>query len=130
MMASKNHRRVAVVERYLEVGGGCTHWGTIPSKALRQAVRTLRETQHNPLLKSLRPALHVDYPHLLANAKGVIEAQVTSRLRFYERNEVPVFAGVAWFLDPHTIEVRPDQPGHGASRRISANQFVIASGSR
>jgi NAD(P) transhydrogenase len=130
MMATKNHRRVAVVESYLEVGGGCTHWGTIPSKALRQAVKTLRETQHNPLLKSLRPALHVDYPQLLKNAKGVIEAQVTSRLRFYERNDVPVLAGAAWFLDPHTIEVRPERPGHGAARRISANQIVIASGSR
>jgi NAD(P) transhydrogenase len=130
MTGTRNHRRVAVVERYLEVGGGCTHWGTIPSKALRHAVKTLRETQHDPLLKSLRHGLHVDYPHLLANAKDAIEAQVTSRLRFYERNEVPVFAGAAWFIDPHTIEVRPDQPGHGVPRLLRANHIVLASGSR
>ena len=41
MMATKNRKRVAVIERHAEVGGGCTHWGTIPSKALRHAVKTL-----------------------------------------------------------------------------------------
>ena len=34
----KQGKRVAVIERYDDVGGGCTHWGTIPSKALRHAV--------------------------------------------------------------------------------------------
>ena len=29
----KQGARVAVIERYHNVGGGCTHWGTIPSKA-------------------------------------------------------------------------------------------------
>ena len=29
----KQGARVAVIERYQNVGGGCTHWGTIPSKA-------------------------------------------------------------------------------------------------
>ena len=28
----KQGARVAVIERYHNVGGGCTHWGTIPSK--------------------------------------------------------------------------------------------------
>ena len=27
----KQGARVAVIERYHNVGGGCTHWGTIPS---------------------------------------------------------------------------------------------------
>ncbi len=44
MMLAKNHRKVAVVERYAEVGGGCTHWGTIPSKALRHAREDARTT--------------------------------------------------------------------------------------
>ncbi|MFO0884542.1 MAG: hypothetical protein U0894_10205 [Pirellulales bacterium] len=25
----------AVIERHAKIGGGCTHWGTIPGKALR-----------------------------------------------------------------------------------------------
>ncbi|MCB1321829.1 MAG: FAD-dependent oxidoreductase, partial [Leptospiraceae bacterium] len=35
MKCAKSGRRVAIVEKYDQVGGGCTHWGTIPSKALR-----------------------------------------------------------------------------------------------
>ncbi|MBP6833443.1 MAG: FAD-dependent oxidoreductase, partial [Deltaproteobacteria bacterium] len=38
MKATKSGLSVAVVERYHDVGGGCTHWGTIPSKALRHSV--------------------------------------------------------------------------------------------
>jgi NAD(P) transhydrogenase len=127
MMATKNRKRVAVIERHAEVGGGCTHWGTIPSKALRHAVRTLSDARRDPLLKSLRAQLHMELPQLLAAAKGVVEAQVASRRRFYDRNHVPVYAGSAWFVDAHTVEVRPQS---GGPQRISADQIVIATGSR
>ena len=49
MKLSKLEQKVAVIERYKEVGGGCTHWGTIPSKALRQSVSRLIEFNSNPL---------------------------------------------------------------------------------
>jgi NAD(P) transhydrogenase len=43
MQAVKHGKQFAVVERFDSIGGGCTHWGTIPSKALRYAiVRILR----------------------------------------------------------------------------------------
>ena len=38
MLAAKEGANALVVERYHLVGGGCTHWGTIPSKALRHSV--------------------------------------------------------------------------------------------
>ena len=57
MMLAKNHRKVAVVERYTEVGGGCTHWGTIPSKALRHAVKTLeRRARQSAAAQAVRLA--------------------------------------------------------------------------
>ena len=43
MKCAKSGKKVAVVEAYAQVGGGCTHWGTIPSKALRQVISGLRE---------------------------------------------------------------------------------------
>jgi len=127
MMLAKNHRSVAVVERYLEVGGGCTHWGTIPSKALRHAVKTLGDVRRNPLLGKLAADLHVTLPQLLSQAGGVIEAQVQMRRRFYERNRVPVLAGSALFLDDHTLEVIQQA---GEPLRVRAEHFVIATGSR
>jgi NAD(P) transhydrogenase len=127
MTAAKNHKRVAVVERHMEVGGGCTHWGTIPSKALRQAVKALNDVRRNPLLTELRAHLNVRYPELFTSANKVIESQVASRRRFYERNRVPVYAGQASFIDAHTVQV---QPSVGSATKLTADYFVIATGSR
>lgn len=127
MMAAKNHKSVALVERYYEVGGGCTHWGTIPSKALRHAAMLLHDLRRNPLLRNFRAATQLTYPQLLATAGRVVEAQVMSRRRFYERNRVPLFAGEARFVDVNTITV---QPPTGKAQRLTAKHIVIASGSR
>ncbi len=127
MNAAKHHLKVALVERHMEVGGGCTHWGTIPSKALRHAVQMLHEIRQNPLLKEARSALNLTFPQILANANRVIEAQVAARRRFYERNRVPVFAGNAHFIDANTVEVKSN---NGSSTRVEGKHFIIATGSR
>lgn len=127
MMATKNRKRVAVIERHAEVGGGCTHWGTIPSKALRHAVKTLGDARRDPLLKAIRSHLHMELPQLLSAAKGVVESQVANRRRFYDRNHVPVYGGSAWFVDEHTIEIRTQV---GEPQRIRGEHIVIATGSR
>lgn len=127
LTAAKSHRSVAIVERYFEVGGGCTHWGTIPSKALRHAVKILHDLRRNPLLREFRDASQLTYPQLLASATKVVEAQVASRRRFYERNRVPVFFGEAKFVDANTLEV---QPATGKATRLTGKNIVIAAGSR
>ena len=127
LMAAKNHRSVALVERYYEVGGGCTHWGTIPSKALRHAAVLLHDLRRNPLLREFRAASQLTYPQLLASAGKVVESQVMSRRRFYERNRVPVYSGEASFIDANTIEV---QPATGKPTRLVGKYIIIAAGSR
>ncbi|HET9450685.1 MAG TPA: FAD-dependent oxidoreductase, partial [Aggregicoccus sp.] len=37
MKAAKSGLSVVMVDKHSQVGGGCTHWATIPSKALRQS---------------------------------------------------------------------------------------------
>ena len=48
MQAVKGGMRVAVAERYRQIGGGCTHWGTIPSKALRHTITSTMKVLNNP----------------------------------------------------------------------------------
>lgn len=127
MMAAKNHLKPVVVERYRDVGGGCTHWGTIPSKGLRNAVEQLNEARHNRFVQHLRKEIPVSYPQLLHSADTIIQAQVASRHRAYERNHVPIIEGDARFIDPHTLEVSyQGSPTH----HIQAASFVVATGSR
>jgi NAD(P) transhydrogenase len=127
MMAAKSHKKVAVVERHFEVGGGCTHWGTIPSKALRHAVKVLRDARTNPLLQECRGKLNVTYPQLLHAADGVIAKQVAQRRRYYERNKVAVLEGQARFVDPQHVEV---QRTGAPALKVRADHVVIAAGSR
>jgi len=127
MNGAKHKKKVALVERYTEVGGGCTHWGTIPSKALRHAVKTLHEVRHNPLLREARDSLNITYPQILANANDVMDTQVAARRRFYERNRVPMFAGHAKFKNSHTLAVTSET---GNETIVEAENFIIATGSR
>lgn len=126
MKSVKAGLSVVVVERYVAVGGGCTHWGTIPSKALRHAIRTVGDMRSHPLFGHCRPALP-DLPDLLRTAERVISKQVNLRTGFYERNRVPIVHGHARFVDPHTIEVVEDDL---VVERIRARFVVLATGSR
>lgn len=127
MRATKDGKSVAVVEKFRDVGGGCTHWATIPSKALRQAVRAVQEFRHNPLFAECWGHAQITFPRLLHRAAAVIRNQTDLRRGFYDRNHVRVFHGHARFVDPHTVEV--EQPD-GARPRLRASGFVIATGSR
>lgn len=126
MMAAKSHQKVAVVERYSDVGGGCTHWGTIPSKALRHAVKTLHDLKANPLLRDKHRSFTISYGELLSTADSVIADQVAMRRRFYERNKVPVLEGHARFTGPHRVDIERTR---GAPIKVEARHFVIATGS-
>ena len=127
MMLAKNGKKVAAIERHRSIGGGCTHWGTIPSKALRHAVQQLSDFRHDPLLRHAAGPVDVAYPQLLETAASAIAQQTTVRERFYYRNDVDIINGHGRFVDAHTMEV---ETGRGTSERYGADNFVIATGSR
>ena len=127
MQAVKHNLRVGVVEKYKQVGGGCTHWGTIPSKALRYQIWRYLDVHQNPLYSDMASEVEVTYPDLLSGARSVIEKQVKMRRTFYERNNVEVLHGHAAFIDEHTLAVSGTD---GAMKCVEADHFVIAVGSR
>ena len=127
MNLAKRDKHVAIIERYHNVGGGCTHWGTIPSKALRQSVSRLIEYNSNPLFNAGQNAKQLTFQDILSHASAVIRKQVNLRSGFYNRNQVEHFYGEASFVDANTIQVlRTD----GSVDTITAKQIVIATGSR
>src|SRR4051812_21979806 len=75
MRAAKAGRAVAAVERFGAVGGGATHWGTIPSKALRRAIYHANLLNSSPIYKRLDVAPEFSFPDLLATARRVIDQQ-------------------------------------------------------
>jgi NAD(P) transhydrogenase len=123
--AAKLGRKVAVVEMRDEVGGACAHKGTIPSKALRHAVKQIVEFNTNPMFRAIGEPKNFSFPQVLKTASEVIAKQVMLHTQFYARNRVDVFFGFAHFLDRNNIEVL----GHDASENLRFDQAVIATGS-
>ena len=127
MGLAKAGKNVAIIEKENSVGGGCTHWGTIPSKALRHAVSRFIEFNNNPLFCKNRSSLHASFADILSHAKSVIDKQTRLRQGFYDRNDCSLIFGSAKFVDANTIAV---QDSEGGIEHYSADKFVIATGSR
>jgi len=115
MRLAKEGKSVAIVEDFPEVGGACTHKGTIPSKALRHLSQRMSDSE----------MAAISYPDLVKKADFIIEEQVKLRKSFYVRNDVDVIHGWAKFIDANTIEVSSPP---GLTERFEADYFVIATG--
>lgn len=126
MELAKKDQKIAIIERYKDVGGGCTHWGTIPSKALRQSVSRLIEYNSNPLFRGHDKAKHLTCEDILSHASSVIRKQVQLRSGFYDRNRVELLTGEGSFLDANTIQILKND---GSIEKITAKKIVIATGS-
>ncbi len=127
MQACKEGKVVGVIERYSQIGGGCTHWGTIPSKALRHAIFRMTELNLSPAYREAGLRMKMEFSELRQGATAVIAQQVDMRQGFYNRNRVTLIDGFARFIDEHTIEVTKE---NGSSKQFTADSFVIATGSR
>lgn len=118
MKAVKAGKKVALCDNFANIGGNCTHRGTIPSKALRHATQ---------ILENRNDFRNVNYQDLLSTAESVIKSQMELRKGFYDRNWVDILDGFATFVDKNRIEVHHT---NGEVKEYSAEHFVIATGSR
>ena len=127
MRLAKAGKKVAVVEEQPQVGGSCTHRGTIPSKALRHAIQLLADYRHHPLFEHTLSTMDITWPQLLRTSDQVIGQQVSMQHRYYTRNGVHVLHGRGRFIDTHELEVtRAD----GSTLSLKGEHFIIATGSR
>ncbi|MEO1614636.1 MAG: Si-specific NAD(P)(+) transhydrogenase [Planctomycetota bacterium] len=123
MQARKGGLRVGVAERYRQIGGGCTHWGTIPSKALRYTITQTMNVLNNPVFREMGIQASPTMEQLSRGTSQIIAKQVTMRQSFYDRNDVKVHFGHARFLDEHTVEV-------DCNEQIRSKAFVLSPGTR
>ncbi|PID41514.1 MAG: Si-specific NAD(P)(+) transhydrogenase [Proteobacteria bacterium] len=129
MSAAKHGKRVAIVEEKKQVGGNCTHMGTIPSKALRHAVKQIITFNTNNMFRDIGEPRWFSFPHVLQSAEKVISKQVKLRTQFYARNKVDLYTGSAYFVDEHRVEI-VGGANVNSSEILNSASFVIATGSR
>lgn len=122
MQAAKGGLRVAVAEAFPEIGGSCTHRGTIPSKALRYTITSTVKAMANPTMQEMGVRLSPTMDQMRRGTRAIISRQVGMRQSFYDRNSVPVFKGLAKLIDKNTISV--------SGRIVKARNIVLAPGAR
>ncbi len=127
MKLAKAGKRVAIVDVRDQLGGNCAHVGTIPSKALRQTVSSIIRYQRDPMFQKVGEWKQFTMKQVLRNAHKVIQQQVDTPTRFYDRNKIGVFHGRAYIQDKNTVLVFSHE---GIKETIICKQIVIATGSR
>ncbi len=129
MKLAKEGKKVAVIDPRKQVGGNCTHVGTIPSKTLRQSVYNIINHRRDPLFsKSHRSYEQIPLNKILDKARSVIRQQVRTHTRFYDRNQIDVIHGWGSFVDKHTLKV--EMTDDAIIETITFNKAIITVGSR
>lgn len=127
MSAAKRDMSVGAVDALGMLGGNCTHKGTIPSKALRQAVKQVIRLRKGVLYRAIGQTSNFTYPQVLSSAMAVIPKQVEMHTAYFTKNRIAVHEGYAQFLSETEVDVTGP---HGKHDRITAKNIVIATGSR
>src|SRR6476659_2465541 len=107
--AAKLGKRVAVVERTDSVGGVCIHTGTVPSKAIREAVLHLTGIRERSVYgDSYAVKQSITMEDLLYRCRHVVRTEVEVIRSQMSRNNVSMHFGEASFTDATTLRVQRD----------------------
>ena len=116
-------KRVALVEKFREVGGAGINTGTLPSKTLRETALALSGLRSRKLfgvdLSLRREATIADFMRHKDNVGAHERRRREEQMR---RFNVETFHGVASFVDPNTVRVAPDT-------LLRGEKILIATGS-
>src|SRR4029077_7391378 len=125
VQAAKLGKTVGIIERKAAVGGVSTNTGTIPSKALREAVLYLSGFRQRHLYGAgYRLKKTVTIEDLAFRANHIIKNEIEIGQDQMARNRIDLIFGEARFVDPPHLLIQQA----GASTEHYAHVIVIAVG--
>lgn len=126
IQAAKLGKSVCVVERCEVVGGAAINTGTIPSKALREAI--LAATGKSPFMPRFADFAaarrHVSLHDLFIACQGIIKDEIGLIRGHLGSNNIDLRTGVASFRDANVIDIL----GEHAREDVRAEKVCIAVG--
>jgi NAD(P) transhydrogenase len=127
IQAAKLGKRVCVIEKNAALGGAAINTGTIPSKALREAVMHLTGAGKRGLFGDAHRAKRdITVQDLIYVSRQVIHSELDLIRSHFDRNGIDLIWGEAVFESPTTLHIkRPNDSEH-----LSADKFFIATGTR
>ncbi|MCX6728275.1 MAG: NAD(P)/FAD-dependent oxidoreductase [Candidatus Saccharibacteria bacterium] len=119
-MAANDGKRVAIIESSV-FGGESPNYSDIPTKALLHAANLYDEARHGDRFGLRSSTLGYNYPSLRAwKELAVTRTGTGGNRKYYEKQGIDTFIGLAHFLSPNEISVN--------RRHLSASNFLIATG--
>ena len=125
--AAKLGKSVCVVEQREVVGGVAVNTGTIPSKALREAI--LRALGRGTLVARTSDFGQGKAPslaRLLGSANEVVKGEIDLIRKRFDANGIETITGRGEFRDPFTIDII----GEHAASTVRAERVLIAVGTQ
>jgi NAD(P) transhydrogenase len=125
IQAAKLGKKVAIIEKNNVLGGASINTGTIPSKALREAVLHLTGVGKRGLFgESYRVKRTITIADLIYVSQQVVHNELDLIRDHFERNNIELIWGSARFDQPKTLFIdRPDD-----FEVVTADFIVIATG--
>src|ERR1700757_3669223 len=103
--ASKQGKRVVVIERAGMIGGASVHSGTIPSKTVRDAVLYLTGFNERGFCgQQYRLREQINSEEIASRVRTIVARETNLVRSQFSRNRVSEIDGAGRFLDSHTVE--------------------------
>lgn len=128
MQSSKFDKRALVVESHKEfLGGTWINSGTVPSKALREAAKTiLNFNEQFSDQATKKPYERFQMADLLKYKQEILEKENRKVKNDLIKNKVDVARGYGRLVDEHTVEV---QTHFGSTETYTADYILLSTGS-
>jgi len=127
IQGAKLGKKVCIIEKNAVLGGAGINTGTIPSKALREAVLYLTGTNKRALFgENFRPKRDITLEDLTYVSQQVIHNELAVIREQFDRNGVDLAWGAASFEGPNLLHVQKND----STELLSADFFLIATGTR
>lgn len=133
LQGAKAGKKVAIIEEYKAVGGGCVHFGTLPSKSFRESVYrwslgsrgTLGNESESEHVSSKKIELP-DMPRLLRRRNRVVDEESEIVHDQLSRNGIFIYHGRAKLISANDVEVESKK----GREKLTASVIIIAVGAR
>jgi pyruvate/2-oxoglutarate dehydrogenase complex dihydrolipoamide dehydrogenase (E3) component len=115
-------KKTALIEKS-KIGGDCTWFGCVPSKALIRSAQVVHETRNIERFGiKLKSQLQLNPENVMAHVRAVRQADYEAHsLDSFKKEGIDLIFGPAKFIDEHLIVID--------GRKLSSNKFIICAGS-
>lgn len=129
MQGAKFDKKVLMVEaNEKNLGGTWINTGTVPSKALREAAKTIyRYHSQFGIDREKRPFERFRMEDLLRYKQSILDSKNRKVREDLKKNRIETVHGFGKLIDEHTVEVTSEK---GDKRRFDTDHILISTGSR